>query len=608
MSRFGCWLLVLIGFALYAPLARAAAWVETTVVSDAVTVDIEKDGRATVSHSIALKIRGGPLKSWNLQGIDRDAEPLPEASVVNASGTGAQSGRRELVLARGDDESLQIDVADDRGLKQGTYLLQFAYRTDFRDAKMLRLRGPWLEIGWIGPRFSSGLDGAKVTFRLPAASTAPRLPELDVDPDLPNIEGAPIDSFVSTVRRNTTFDEIDLVRAHVALGEPVLWRLWASPAAFDASILPASSIAIDHAVPLAAPIATNKMGGWSWVVAFSAAILWITALLKKLRLHSADCKAQGVAPRAVLRLHPVFRITLSGLFVAAAVLLAYSWEAPTAAALCIVAAMLCAAQRAPRDVRPLRGPGVWLALTDADAFCRNDTPPKGRFMDGSRWQGRVALVAWLGVVGTAMLVLYRHSSYDAALLGLFSALPLPLFLTARETQLPNAERQRAARWLRQLHRRLTHIQKLKVIAWARSPEAEALPDELRLRVVPPRQIAGLLSLEVAYSQAADYRESTASLLLRALDGTPAQQVWRGQLVWQRGRRADERVAVYPIIWPACALAEDVIVQLLTDLMAQSDSDVTKPSSRSKPSKSSGSGATTSKRGIVSLPLHATRRA
>ncbi len=600
---------MLLGLAAYARSAQAAAWIETTVLSDAVTVAIEKSGRAIVSHSIALKIRGGPLRSWALQGIDRDAEPLPDASVVNTSAAVAQSSRRELVLARGDDESLQIDVADDRGLKQGTYLLEFSYRTDFRETKMMRVRGPWLEIGWIGPRFSTGLDGTKVTFRLPAASTSPHLPELDADPDLPNLEGAPIDAFVSTVRRNTTFDEIDLVRAHVALGEPVLWRIWASPAAFDPSILPVSPVSVDHAVPLAAPTATNRMRDSGWLlISFSAAILWISALLAKLRYHAADCQAQGVAPRAVLRLHPVLRVTLSGFLVAAAVLLAYAWQSPTAAVLCIAAAMLCAAQKVPSDIRPLRGPGVWLPLTDADAFCRHDPPPKGRFLDASRWQGRVVLMLWLLVVGVAMLVISRHSSYDAALFGLMSPLPLPLFLTARFTQLPNAQRQRAADWLAQLHRRLTHAQQLKVIAWARFPEGEASPDELRLRVVPPKPVAGLLGLEVAYTQAADFKESTASLLLRVVNGTAAQQVWRGQLVWQRGRRADERVAACPLIWPSCALAEDVIVQLMADLLTQSDSDVRKPSARSKPSKSSGTGATTSKAGIVPLPAHATRRA
>jgi hypothetical protein len=601
--------LVLVGLVAFARSAKAAAWVEATVVSDVVTVAIERDGRATVSHSMAMKIRGGPLKSWTLQGIDRDAEPLPEAAVVNTVAALAQNSRRELVLTRGDDETLQMDIVDDRGLKQGTYLFQFAYRTDFRSAKMLRARGPWLEIGWIGPRFPAGLDGAKVTFRIPAASTSPRLPELDVDPDLPNIEGAPADSFVSTVRRNTSFDEIDLVRAHVALGEPVLWRLWASPAAFDASVLPAPAVNFNHELPLSAAIDANKPGGWSWLAsAFSAAILWISALLAKLRLYALDCRRAGVTPRAALRLHPVVRVTLSGFFVAAAILLAYVWQTPTLAALCIAAAALFAAQRSPTDVRELRAPGAWLPLTDADAFSRSDPTLRGRFLDISRWQGRGLLFLWLLAMGLAMFAMARRSSYDAALLGLFLPLPLPLFLTARGTQLPHARQKRAAGWLSKLHHRLTRAHGLKVIAWARFPDGTATPDELRLRVIAPQPVPGLLALEVAYGESMDTHESSATLLLRVVDGTPAQQVGRGQLVWQRGRRADERVAALTLTWPSWALAEDTIVELVAELLSQSDRDTRKPSPRGKLGRCPGKVVTTSKSGVVAVAATARRRA
>src|SRR5664279_1229564 len=75
MNWFGRWLFIFLGLAAWERSARAAAWIETTVTSDVVTVQVERDGRATVAHALALKIRGGPLKSWTLQGIDADAEP-----------------------------------------------------------------------------------------------------------------------------------------------------------------------------------------------------------------------------------------------------------------------------------------------------------------------------------------------------------------------------------------------------------------------------------------------------------------------------------------------------------------------------------------------------
>jgi len=164
-----------------------------------------------------------------------------------------------------------------------------------------------------------------------------------------------------------------------------------------------------------------------------------------------------------------------------------------------------------------------------------------------------------------MFIVSKASSYDAALLGLMSPLPLPLFLTARGTQLPSAERQRAANWLAKLHRRLSRVHKLKVIAWARFPDGEATPDELRLRVVPRTPVTGLLGLEIAFQRANEQREASACLILRAEEGSPAQLVWRERLSWQRGRRAEERVAIHALVWPACAIAEDVTLQLLASL-------------------------------------------
>lgn len=586
--------------------ARAAAWVDATVLSDAVILDVAHTGEATVSHKISLRVRGGPLKTWSVQGIDADADPLPDASVVSTSSNANPSARKELVLTRGDDGSLQIDVADDRGLRQGNYLLQFAYKTNFRTTRMLRPHGPWVEIAWIGPRLPTGLDGAKVTFRLPSASTAPRLPELDVDPDLPTVEGAPVDSFVSTLRRNTTTDEIDLVRAHVAQGEPVLWRLWVSPAAFDHDLASASPGDSGPLPDAGLPIATRHVSGWTWIaIAFGAAVLWITAFLVKLRLHTADCVAQSVTPTSLVRLNPVLRVAVSGFLVAAAIILAWAWELPSLAILFTAAAMLLAAQSEPHETAQLRGPGAWLPLTDSDAFTRAQPGLHGRFFDLTRWQGRIVLSLWGLLALAAMAIVSRGSTYDAALLGLMSPLPLPLFLTARGTQLPSAARQRAADWLAKLHRRLSRSHGLKVIAWARFPDGEAAPDELRLRVIPPAPVPGLLGLEVAYQDGGEARETTACLLIRVQEGSPAQLVWKDRLTWQRGRRPEERVAIHALVWPSCAVARDVIVSLLTELRAP-DAKPAAPTTTAKRRLGAKKSHNSPKTSLVAVPAPMTR--
>ena len=91
---------------------------------------------------------------------------------------------------------------------------------------------------------------------------------------------------------------------------------------------------------------------------------------------------------------------------------------------------------------------------------------------------------------------------------------------------------------------------LKVIAWARFPNGEPAPDELRLRVLAPLTVPGFVALEVAYNDPVGDQVPAAWVILRVLEGTAAQQLWPGQLVWQRWRRADERVAIIRLQWPA----------------------------------------------------------
>jgi hypothetical protein len=585
---------------------RAAAWVETTVLSDAVTVQLARDGRATVTHATALRVRGGPLKTWTLQGADRDAEPLPDAYVINTSSDKGSGARKELIVVRGDDESLQIDVADDKGLRQGTYLLQFSYTTDFRVSKMLHAHGGWLELTWVGARFPTGLDGAKATFRIPTAPTPPRAAELESTTS--EDQGTPVDSFVSSVRRNAQFDDVELIRAHVAQGEPVLWRIWASPGAFDLNVLPGTD-PVAEAPALIAEHPREGLNRLTWVsIAALGALLWITVLTLKLRHYAEDCNAQAVRPRALVSLHPVLRVALSGALLAVCIVTAWMAESPNTAVLFSILAMLLAAQRSPVDVHTLRGPGAWLPLTDSEAFARVQPRLRGRFFDLSVWQGRLSTVAYLSIAASAIYLVSRRSPYDAALLGLLVPVPLPLFVTALSSQLPHARAQRKRVWLSKLQRRLVRNGGIRVVAWARFPDGQAAPDELRLRIIGSANVAGLLGIEVAYTEITQDQLATVTLIIRAKEGSLAQRVWQNRLVWQRGRRPDERVALYDLDWPVLELAVDTIMELLSDLAVQRPSELQKSLAQSRAARSSVNGSTQSKAGTTLSPSQAMRRA
>jgi len=147
----------------------AWAWVETRTKSVLSTVDIAPDGLATVSHELAVEVRGGPLRELELKTSDVDAEPLPDATVTKMS-TGQPL---PLLVERSADGALRLEIDHERGVRSGSYLFSVRYRTNLVAVERLRKRGGAIEASFIGPRLPDGVDGVRVIFRLPPASVAP---------------------------------------------------------------------------------------------------------------------------------------------------------------------------------------------------------------------------------------------------------------------------------------------------------------------------------------------------------------------------------------------------------------------------------------------------
>src|ERR1700753_3411360 len=74
--------LVVVAILLAAP--EASAWVERTVRSDSVTIDVDRNGTAVVTHEILLGVRGGPLAEISVEGVDAAAELLQGATSTKA--------------------------------------------------------------------------------------------------------------------------------------------------------------------------------------------------------------------------------------------------------------------------------------------------------------------------------------------------------------------------------------------------------------------------------------------------------------------------------------------------------------------------------------------
>jgi hypothetical protein len=585
----------------------AAAWIETTVLSDAVIVEVDKDGQAIVSHDLWMKIRGGPLKGTELDGIDSDAEPLPDAQVIRtASGNGADQAK-PLLLSRGDDDTLHIEVEDSTGLRNGTYAFRFKYRTDLRQKSRIALRGSWAELAWVGPRYRAGLDVAKVTFRLSYAATAPRLPEVD-----PGIDGLaqgelPTAAMLSTLRRGAERDELELVRPHVAKGEPVLWRIWAAPASFPWLLEPkrgASTVSAPSATTPRSPLGKGIPLGLAAFFAVASAVL----VLFKHRAVTLGAARQSCTPRPLIAAGPHLRAVAAGLLLGLTLLLSVRFDAPTTAAVALVLALACMTYRTPALPRLLRGPGRWLPVHQDEAFYRALVPAYAKLLDASTIQGKCVLWSWVFATSCAGIWLFRSQPYLALLSFLATVVIWPILLTGRHSELPDHLRAQVRQDLAWMYRRLTSDKRLRVHPIGRFAEGESTPDEIRLKASATTPIVGLIGLEIA---ALSGDSSTQpSLLIRIREGTELHRRMQSAWSFSRGRTADERVCIFA---PTVA-AKPRIVELVLGLLRVDDAALpadygdSTSSVRSNASRSSGSGSATSKPSKPSAPAQATRAA
>lgn len=594
-SRLQLWCLVLFAFATAWLVPRAArAWIETSIRSDAVVLDIGPDGRTEVHHELVMRIKGGPLKGFELPGVDSDAQPLPNATVSPVNGASA-SDVDPLLLELRDDGTLRVDIDNPKGLRRGTYLFKFSYRTDLSQRGGLSPRGNGVAVRWVGPRFADGVDSVRVVFRVPAA---PEAPQLTKQPAQDSTLADPAGVFLSTLRRASDKDELEVVRPHVAKGEPVVWEVTTARRAFPA-------FSTDEAVPAeptkAPPVSPERRALFLGAL-LAVALVYALFVFFKGRALARSAKERQAEPRALVPMPLALRAVLAGVALAGAVSVALSTTHPTLAAALILVAMVLATQLAPSPIPVPRPPGKWLPLTEEEAFAAPASPLPGRLFDAGSMPGFVLFVLLLASFVAAALWLLPRSVYHALMLLLASACLLPIFLTGRASTLP-ADRARAPmRVLHWMSRRLRRLEGLKVVPWARIPDGDGQPDELRLLVVPRRAAAGLSAVEVGleYDVSGAGTMALPWVIVRAREGSRAHGLLAAHVSWTRGRRSDERVAV---LWPALPTRQSTLslVQELVQLLADRDSG---RQSSSKRSRSWGRSSNASKAGSVSSPAHA----
>jgi hypothetical protein len=567
----------------------ALAWIETTPMALSSTVEVEADGKATVSGELTMRVRGGPLRSFDLPVGDADAEPLGDATVKKLPA----GIPLPLLVERRADGALVLEVDHDKGLRSGTYLFAFRYRTDLSAQKTLVHRGESFELRWTGPRLPGGVDGVRTLVRLPASDTPPRLPLSGPDDGQATTFGV----LVSGVRKTATGDEIELLRSYVSNGEPALWRVEASARAFPALVAAPEKAAEKTAAPAPRPIPVVRSPRFILAALVLGALVALLVSWKA-RAHAAAARLERARTRALVRLPALVRAPLAGLASGAALFTGAELEHAVLGGAFLVVALVLSTFLAPERALAPRGPGRWLPLSEDDAFASEKASLPGAWLDSTTLRGFALFALLVGAaVGSGALELGR-SPYRALFLVLSSGVLLPLFFTGGTSD-GSLNRVAFARgFLRRVVRKLHGTRGLKAVPWARVPDGSAAPDELRVLVKPRDALDGLVALEVALEAQRGLGGAARApfVLVRVREGSRAAKALSPESGWTRGRKPEERVAMLSPVLPTLGLTVSLIERLVTRLSHQ-------PPKSSR--MSSGRSDSTRKLGSVGAPVHAT---
>jgi hypothetical protein len=528
------------------PTAARASWLETHVTEDEVHVEVDRTGSAVVEHAITMRIHGGPLRSFDVAGVDPDAVPLADASVISARTEGLLGLPVPLGLSMRPDGALRVNVESPRGISRGLFLFRIRYRTNLLVKDRVERDGAMLRVRWTGPSFPDGIDNVRCTFVFPAAPTEPRPGHADPGTDRASEladedeEGA----FISTVKRYPDRDEVELLRPHVARAEAVTWSVRVDPRALaetgDPRLRPMTPPPPRQLVPPETRVPFVALG--------SALMLGFSMLVGlKARQTGKATRAAGLSMRPLLPIGTPLRILLSGPLLTLGIFLQLVLDDPLWGTGLVLGAMAVTSYLPPRWRPQPRGPGRWLPLSDTEAFAVRLRPRQAWLDAGTRW-GALLLGAGIAACLTAAYFVLPVSSYAAHLILFDSAALVPLFGTGCLRGLPPEPLSGPAPRLFAIARELRKRPALRAVPCGRLPDGSDRFDELRLVVSPRLPHRGLAAIEVGYAlvQGAGGFIQIPEVLVRVVDGSPCHEAFVGLLRghrWVRGRKADERVAV-----------------------------------------------------------------
>ena len=600
----------------------AYAWTETTVLSDAITVAVARTGDALVEHVIVLRVRGTPPRSFDLPGVDEDAVPTGESTLASAKGgeDAEPTPTTPLEATVQPGGTLRLTAAGAKGLGHGTFRVRTHYRTDLRSGHRLVRENGAINVRWAGPKWPNGVDNVSCTWRFASAPEAPRAAgealvgaEND-DPNGPVIQSG-AGAFLTTLRRQATGDELELMRPHVARGEQVTWTVRVDPKALsevnDPRLHPSPASHLRAAVRGSAEERRVVLSVGTGLFF----LFWALASIKQ--RHVLQAAPAGVVVPPLVPCPDRWRTPVAGLLVAFGVGLQLWRDSALIGSVVLLGAMAFLTYRTPRFRPVARGPGTWLPLSDDEAFRRVPARAADTFLDGRTWAGRGALLFVALAVAGVTWAARQAAPYYGLLTALDGLVFLPLFLTGCRGELPPDLATTPARSLRALALTLRRRNPTwRIVGWARFPADQTSPDELRLLVMPKHSPPGLTAIEVGcgYRRGLGGPMELPEILVRVVAGSEGEMRLRqslGQGRWSDGRKAGERVLTLTPELPGrshvVTLVSAVTQQLQgsTTKKARSLPSARSPNSSKRAARSGGSGEQTVKGATKVSPFQAT---
>ncbi len=499
----------------------AAAATEAHETARDVRISVASDGTARVDETLHFKLLFGGWKGLDLPGLEANATPDGEASITSIEGGSVPANL--TVSAPG---VFRLDALDPKGVKKGDYAAHFAYRVSLVEAHEIRRDGALWRVDWTAAAPSEGVDGMRVVFDFPAAPTEPSA--IDDGTDLAS-------GFLATLRRAGDKDELDLVRPHVARGEATTWSARIDPKALgavkDPSLRPAPPPRVKEVND---PFARFGAPWRALVAIVLGAVFFVVA-----RKRNAEARAAKRKLASWLFVPPALSSALAAPTYALGVWLEIT-ASPRSAIVAFALATALAAMRVLPALAAPRGPGAWKILSDAKLLRR---APAIFELRTARGFGAFALFVGAGVVASLAL---RRVDPAAWLSVLPAAVPwLAFWLSGGRSSFGDAGA--AGISLRPLYKSLRR-RGARVAPTGRIPTGRKEVDDVRLLVVPPAALPGLLGIEIAVAWVGTGGGYGAryEVMVRARDASAAAAKMGGLAAFAKpftGRRAEERVYV-----------------------------------------------------------------